>query len=134
MDNKKISLPVGIFITLTVIFSDFVEFLVSLTGFGIIIGDIINFMVGAGLQIYLFLSGVKGFWKLGTNIVGTIFDGTTASFLPIKTITWIITLVLVNKGEKIMEHAGIIGKAAGKLSQKGGNLGKIGENVIKAIQ
>jgi len=132
-EQPKISLPIGIFITLVVICSDFVEFLVSLTGFGIIIGEIVNFIVGGGLQIYLFLSGVKGFWKLGTNIVGTIFDGTSASFLPIKTITWIITLILINKGEKIMEHAGTIGKVAEKLSQKGGNLGKIGKNITKAI-
>jgi len=117
-DQPKISLPIGIFITIIVIFSDFVEFLVSLTGFGIIIGAIINFIVGAGLQIYLFLSGVKGFWKLGTNIVGTIFDGISGSFLPIKTITWIITLVLVNKGDKIMEHSEVIGKIGEKLSKK----------------
>jgi hypothetical protein len=110
MEHKKISLPEAIFITAIVLFSDIAEFIVDLTGFGIIIGIMINFIVGGGLQIYLFLKGVKGFWKLGTNIAGTLFDGFIAAFLPIKTITWIITLILVNKEEKIAEITGIAGK------------------------
>jgi len=106
-EQKKISLPEGIIMVLIVLCADIVEILVDLTGFGIIIGEVINFAVGAMIEFWLFIKGIKGFWKLTSWGIGTLLDGALASFLPIKTITLIITIWLVNhpKAAQVAEVA-----------------------------
>jgi len=119
-EQKKISLPEGIIMVMIVLCADIAEILVDLTGFGIIIGEIINFVVGIGLQLWLFMKGIKGFWKLASWGIGTLLDGVLAGFLPIKTITLIITIYLVNH-PKIVE----------KVEQATGGVAKIAEKAIK---
>jgi hypothetical protein len=123
-EQKKISLPEGIIMTLIVLLADITEFLVDLTIVGIIAVEILNFIIGGVIQLYLFLKGIKGLWKMGTNGLGTITDGVFASFLPIKTVTWFITWYLVNKSPKAKPGAEAV---AGKAGKTGGISGKIGK-------
>ena len=119
-EQKKISLPEAIIMVMIVGLADAVEILIGLTGIGIIIGEIINFVVGAGIQLWLFMKGIKGFWKLASWGIGTLLDGVLAGFLPIKTITLIITIYLVN-------HPKIVEKA----TKATGGMAKIAEKAIK---
>lgn len=116
-EQKKIGLPEGIFVTLVVLTMDGVEFLVDLTGFGIIIGEIINFVGGGSVEIYLFLKGARGTRQLATMGVGTVLDGVTSSALPIKTITWLITWYLFNH-PKVVETAEKLTAGAAKIAEK----------------
>lgn len=115
MDNeqKTISLPEGIMMFLIVVMADIIEVLVSFTGFGIIIGEIINFSVGALIEGWLFFKGVKGIWKLASFPIGFAADGLFGSLFPVKTITLLITIYLVNHPE-IMEKAASIAPAVAK--------------------
>jgi len=119
-EQKKIGLPEGIFVTLVVLTMDGVEFLVSITGFGIIIGEIVNFVGGAAIEIYLFLKGARGARQLVTMGIGTVLDGVSSSALPIKTITFLITWYLVNH-PKITEKVAVVAAVAGAAGAlKGG--------------
>jgi len=119
-EQKKIGLPEGIFVTLVVLTMDGVEFLIDLTGVGIIIGEIINFVGGGAVEIYLFLKGARGARQLVTMGIGTVVDGATSSALPIKTITWLITWYLFNHPKILEKAAGVaaIAGAAGALKGK----------------
>jgi len=112
-DQKKIGLPEGIFVSLIVLTMDGVEFLVDLTGVGIIIGEIVNFVGGGAVEIYLFLKGGRGARQLATMGVGTVLDGVTSSVLPIKTITWLITWYLFNHPKVIEKVAPVAQIATG---------------------
>lgn len=96
-EQPKITLLEGIIAIMVVVVADILEFLVALTGFGIIISIAVNFIVGASIQIWLIFKGVKGFWKQASNGIGAVADGLFAGFLPIKTFTLLFTIYLVNK-------------------------------------
>jgi len=91
---SKISLPEGIIMILIAAFSDGVEALVSLTGFGIIIGEVINFAVSLVLGFWLFtkggISSLKGFG------IGSGVDFLSGSFLPGKTGGVIASIIKIN--------------------------------------
>lgn len=106
-EQPKISLPEGILMMLIVLSADVAEILIDLTGVGIILGEIINFSVGGLIELWLFLKGTKGFWKLASIPIGMIADGIFGSIFPVKTITMALTIFLVNKGEKIAPIAKI---------------------------
>jgi len=113
-EQKKISLPEGIFMTLVVLTIDGVEALIGITGVGIIIGEIVNFVAGGAIEIYLFLRGARGTRQLVTMGIGTVVDGSTSSILPIKTITWVITWYLFNH-PKVVEKVAPVAQVAGGL-------------------
>ncbi len=115
--QKKIGLPEGIFVSLIVLTMDGVEALVDITGVGIILGEIINFVGGGAVEIYLFLRGARGTSQLVTMGVGTVLDGVTSSALPIKTITWLITWYLFNH-PKIVKTAEKLTGGAAKVAEK----------------
>jgi len=119
-EQKKIGLPEGIFMTLVVLSIDGVELLIGITGIGIIIGEIVNFVGGGAMEIYLFLRGARGAKQLVTMGVGTVLDGASSSILPIKTITWCITWYLFNHPKILEKAAGVaaIAGAAGVLKGK----------------
>ena len=95
-DQNKISLPEGLIIGMIVLSADVIETLIALTGVGIIIGEVINFATGAVIEFWLFMKGIKGFWKLASFGIGVVADGATSSFFPIKTLTFLITIYLIN--------------------------------------
>lgn len=111
-EQKKISLPEAIMMVGLVAFADALEILVDLTGIGIIAGELINLVVGAGLQLWLFMKGIKGFWKLASWGIGTLLDGVLGGLLPIKTISLIVTIYLVNHPKT----AKVAQLATGKIS------------------
>lgn len=119
---KKISLPEGIFMMEVVVLADVVEILVDLTGFGIIIGEIINFATGAMIEGWLLMKGLRGTRNLVSFGVGTILDGVTTSFLPVKSITMVITIYLVNH-PKVLEKVGKAAAIAGAASALKGKVG-----------
>lgn len=113
-EQKKIELAEGIFMTLLVGGMDLVELLVALTGYGIIVGEIINFGGGLGFEIYIFVRGARGTRQLVTWGIGAVADGATSSALPIKTITWFITWYLFNH-PKVLAKVGGVAKIAEKV-------------------
>jgi len=92
---SKISLPEGIMMVLVAAFSDGIEALVDLTGFGIIIGEMINIAVSFILGFWLFakggISGLSGFG------IGSGIDFLSGSFLPGKTGGVIASIIKINK-------------------------------------
>lgn len=124
-EQKKIGLPEGIFVSLIVLTMDVVEILVDLTGVGIIIGLIINFVGGGALEIYLFLRGARGTRQLVTMGIGVVLDGATSSVLPIKTITWFITWYLFNHPKVIEKVAPVAQIATGIAGAKAGAVGGV---------
>ena len=113
-EQKKIELAEGVIVTLFVGGMDLVELLVSLTGIGIIAGEIINFTGGAGFEFYLFMRGARGTRVLVTWGIGAVADGATSSAFPLKTITWFITWYLFNH-PKVLAKAGGVAKIAQKV-------------------
>ncbi len=133
-EQKKISLPEGIFMMEIVVLADVVEILVDLTGFGIIIGEIINFGTGAMIEGWLLMKGLRGARNLVSFGVGTILDGVTTSFLPVKTITMAITIYLVNHPKMLGELSKVaaVAGAAGALKGKVGGYQPSKEEMGKA--
>ena len=119
-EQKKISLPEGILMLEVVILADAIEIFVGLTGFGIIIGEVSNFAFGAVIEGWLLLKGLRGARNLASMGIGTILDGVSTSILPVKTITMIITIYLVNNPKILEKAAGVaaIAGAAGALKGK----------------
>jgi hypothetical protein len=107
-EQKKISLPEGILVTLLIGSMDLAEILLDLTIVGIIIAAVINFIGQCAIEVYLFLRGGRATKKMVISAIGGLLDGVTFSFLPIKTITWLITWFIINhpKIAKVAERAG----------------------------
>ncbi|MDI6717723.1 MAG: hypothetical protein QMD86_01590 [Patescibacteria group bacterium] len=99
--EKKISLPVSIILVMTVAICDVLEFFVSMTGFGIMISEITNFLIGGAIEFYIFIIGGRGFKQLGTFMIGTAADGFTGGFLPVKTLTLLLTIYFINHPDKL---------------------------------
>ena len=92
---SKISLPEGIMMVLIAAFSDGAEALVSLTGFGIIIGEMINIAVALVLGFWLFMKG--GIGSLRGFGIGAGIDFLSGSFLPGKTGGVIASIIKINR-------------------------------------
>lgn len=99
-EHKKISLVEAIFMIEIVGSADLVKLLVSLTGIGIIIAVIIDFMVGGIMIFWLFMKGARGLGKL------------VSMFIPIQTLALLVVIYLINH-PKIAKVAEV---ATGKVS------------------
>ncbi len=76
-------------------FSDGIEALVDLTGFGIIIGEMINIAVSFLIGFWLFTkSGISGLSGFG---IGSGIDFLSGSFLPGKTGGVIASIIKINR-------------------------------------
>lgn len=99
MENqKKIGLPMGIFVMLVVIVCAVIETLASFTGIGIIISEIINAVLAICIEAWLILMGARGFRQLATFAIGSIANGATGDYLAIiiEPLIMALTIYFVN--------------------------------------
>jgi hypothetical protein len=104
-EQKKISLPEAIIMIEIVGSADLVKLFVSLTGIGIIIAAIINFIVGGIMLLWLFMKGARGLGKL------------ISMFIPIQTLALLVVIYLVNHPKIIKTTEKLTGGAA-KIAEK----------------
>jgi hypothetical protein len=110
-----------LFVSVSII-GDLVEYL-GLTGFGLIVGFIVDWVVGPIKIFWFWMKGVDFslIWKY------TKFDGFEfipgIEFLPIRTITTILTIVAVNKPETF-EKLGVVGEVVEAVATKGKSIKK----------
>ncbi len=120
--NKIIGLPETIFITLLVGMEELVEFLILVItlGTGIIVVEIMDGVVGAGLEMYMALRGGRGIVKWVVEPIGAFINGISLCLLPGKTIATLAGIWAINHSEKIEKKLNVIGKSAGGSAIAGG--------------
>jgi len=119
-NNSKISLPIGIFALLLITLCGAIMTLASLTGVGIILSEIINMIVVACVEIWLFFIGAQGIRSLATFLIGGIADGLTGDFLAVivAPATFILTWYFVNHPQAAQIAGAFKGEIPAKSATK----------------
>lgn len=102
--GKKIDFPEMFLITPLLIFLDimdliktFLEGMIFLYPVSLILGAL-SFIATALVQFYLFIKGVKNLYFLIGGTLDSLLP--LVSFLPLKTVGWLITVYIFNKQQK----------------------------------
>jgi hypothetical protein len=102
--GKKIDLPEMFLITPLLIFLDIMDLIKTLlegTAFlypiSLFLGAL-SFIATALIQFYLFIKGAKSLYFLVGGVLDSLLP--LVSFLPLKTVGWLITVYIFNKQQK----------------------------------
>lgn len=116
--TKKVGLAETIFLVLLVGLEEFIEVAILLVtlGTGIVVVEIMNIATAALLEMYMLLRGGVGVKRLLVQPLGAFFDGLLGTILPIKTISTVIGIWMINNSEKIEKVVG----PAGQIITSGG--------------
>lgn len=94
MADKKISLAETVLVMMFVIFIDLLELVLGLLAVGLIINSFIDLVVGAGIQLWIRLKGIKG----ASALAGTLIEFIpVVNLLPIRSVTMAITIFIANR-------------------------------------
>lgn len=111
--TKKVGLAETIFLVLLVGLEEFIEVIILLVtlGTGIMVVEIMNGVTAAALEMYMLLRGGTGIKRLLVQPLGAFFDGLLGTILPIKTLSTVIGIWMINNSEKIEKVVGPAGQA-----------------------
>ncbi len=70
-------------------------------GFGIFIVEIMDIGTALAVEMYIYMRGGSGFWKLIVEPIGAIINGATAGIAPGKTVALGVAIHLINHPEKL---------------------------------
>lgn len=113
--TKTVGLAEAIFIVLLVSFEELAEvgILLVTLGAGIMVVEVMNVATGAALEMYMLLRGGVGIKRLIVQPLGMVFDGLLGTVLPIKTVSTMIGIWMINHPETVEQVAGPVGQIAG---------------------
>ncbi len=110
--QPKVGLPLALIVILALLVLGLLESgvdlistvgsLGGLTGFGIMVSEILNGIAGFAVEIWMFMMGARGFRQLGTFAAGTVINGLAGDafgFL-IEPLAVAIAIYFINHPEK----------------------------------
>lgn len=117
--TKTVGLAEAIFLVILVSFEELAEVAILLVtlGAGIMVVEIMNVATAAVLEMYMLLRGGVGIKRLVVQPLGMVFDGLLGTVLPIKTVSTMIGIWMINHAEvvdQVMGPAGQIIAGGGK--------------------